>query len=103
MRWILAIGLVFALGFLATVVFGVFVVQPIGAIPDGRTVITWRLKGFKFIDSADGWCLRNVGSVSLLCRARAMGMVAESDNILLRLPYSRRLYLWSTDGAEFER
>jgi len=79
-----------------------FVVQPIGAIPDGVTIVTWRREGTQFIDSADAVCKRKMGSVNLLCRVAAIGGIAKGD-ILLRLPYSRTLYLISTGGEEYER
>lgn len=44
----------------------IFVVQPIGALPEGRTVILLRhpwkgANGLAFIDSADAFCARNSG------------------------------------------
>ena len=79
----------------------VFVVQPIGAVPEGRTVVMSRLATTKFIDSADAMCLRIQDGVSLLCRGMVIGQVLQSATIYLRLPYSRTLYLFSTDGAMF--
>ena len=81
----------------------VFVVQPIGAVPEGRTVVMSRLATTKFIDSADAMCLRIQDGVSLLCRGMVLGQVLQSATIYLRLPYSRTLYLFSTDGAEYGR
>ena len=46
----------------------IFVIQPIGDIPDGATLIILRLNGGTFIDSADAMCKRRQGSVNLLCR-----------------------------------
>jgi hypothetical protein len=81
-----------------------FVIQPIGAVPDGVTLWVWRGEKMRFFDSADGVCLRTTGSVSLLCRMAALGAVASGrDRIIARLPYSERIYLWSTDGQVFER
>ena len=40
----------------------IFVVQPIGAVPEGRTVVIWRLNTMKFVDSADAWCERQMGA-----------------------------------------
>ncbi len=81
----------------------VFVVQPIGAVPEGRTVVMSRLATTKFVDSADAMCLRIQDGVSLLCRGMVLGQVLQSATIYLRLPYSRTLYLFSTDGAEYGR
>lgn len=81
----------------------VFVVPPIGAIPEGRTVVILRLNKTEFIDSPDAMCERIQGGVSLLCRGLIMGAVAEKSTILLRLPYSAALYQVSTGGKTYER
>ena len=47
----------------ATTQLTFFVVQPIGAVPEGRTVVIWRLTTMKFIDSADAWWARRNGDV----------------------------------------
>jgi hypothetical protein len=85
---------------------GIFVVQPIGAVPDGVTIIyTSRGGEMPFVSSGDGMCLQKLGSVNLLCRGAAMSgfMKTFEDHIVLRMPYSEWLYLQSTDGAKFER
>ena len=76
----------------------IFVIPPIGAVPEGRTVILFRYKittegkimrsETKFIDSADAMCKRKMGYVNLLCRGFALANIAEGSTILLRLPYS---------------
>ena len=81
----------------------VFVVQPIGALPEGRTVVMSRLATTKFIDSADAICLRIQDGVSLLCRGMVLGQVLQDARIYFRLPYSRTLYRISTGGAEYDR
>jgi hypothetical protein len=81
----------------------IFVVQPIGAIPEGRTLVISRLKGGKLVDSADAMCRRIQGNVNLLCRGMLMGRVVDTATIYARLPYSRTLYLVSTGGDEFDR
>lgn len=81
----------------------IFVVPPIGAIPDGKTVIISRLNKTEFIDSPDGMCERIQGGVSLLCRGMVIGAVIEKSTILLRLPYSSWLYSISTGGKIYER
>jgi hypothetical protein len=81
----------------------IFVVPPIGALPEGKTVIITRLNKTKFIDSPDGMCERIQGGVSLLCRGMIMGAVIEKSTILLRLPYSSRLYSISTGGKVYDR
>lgn len=81
----------------------VFVVPPIGAVPEGRTVIILRLSKTDFIDSPDAICDRLQGGVSLLCRGMTMAAVVENSKILVRLPYSDWLYLVSTGGKRFDR
>ena len=88
---------VFVRGFL-----GLYSIQPIGALPEGSTVLVWREKGEPFFNSADALCLERTGGVSLMCRAMAMGQ-APTDRIVLRLPFQKWAYTWSTDGQEFSR
>lgn len=83
---------------------GVFTIQPIGALPEGITFI-YHSRGpdLPFFSSPDSLCLETQGSVSLLCRAGAIGAASElSDRIIIRLPYSHWAYLRSTGGYEFE-
>lgn len=80
-----------------------FVIQPIGAIPEGRTLLILRLNKTEFIDSADAMCERDQRGVSLLCRMAAMAGVVNNSTILLRLPYSEWLYLASTGGKHYNR
>jgi hypothetical protein len=81
----------------------IFVVPPIGALPEGKTVIITRLNKTEFIDSPDAMCDRIQGGVSLLCRAMVMGAVIEKATILARLPYSSWLYSISTGGKAYDR
>ena len=87
--------------FLSQITF--FVVQPIGAVPEGRTFVILRMNKTKFIDSADAMCEREMGSVSLLCRGMMMAGIANKGTILVRLPYSDFLYKISTDGKTYGR
>lgn len=81
----------------------VFVVQPIGALPEGRTVILKRVPALGFISGPDALCLEIQGGVSLLCRAMAIKKTLDETEIVARLPYSAMLYSWSTGGRSFER
>lgn len=87
--------------FLSQITF--FVVQPIGAVPEGRTLVILRMNKTKFIDSADAMCEREMGSVSLLCRGMMMAAIANKGTILVRLPYSDFFYKISTDGKTYGR
>ena len=77
----IVLGLVI-IGLLIYTQLTIFIMQPIGAVPEGRTVVMLRLNKTKFIDSADALCEREMGSVNLLCRGMAMASVAENANIL---------------------
>ena len=81
---------------------GFYTIQPIGALPEGRTLIVWRGEGEPFFNSPDATCLERVGGVSLLCRALSMAQ-APTDRIVMRLPYMEWAYLASTRGAVFDR
>ena len=80
-----------------------FVVPPIGAVPEGKTVVILRLNKTNFIDSPDALCERIQGGVSLLCRGVMIGSVLEKSKIIMRLPYSESLYLMSTNGKTYSR
>jgi len=80
-----------------------FVIPPIGALPEGKTLIITRLNKTEFIDSPDAMCERIQGGVSLLCRGIVMGAVVNKSTILARLPYSSWLYSISTGGKSYDR
>ena len=84
---------------------GVFTIQPIGAIPEGITVIYHsRNPQMPFFSSPDGLCLDIQGSVSLICRMASIGAAEEiTDRVIIRLPYIEMAYLLSTGGATFDR
>jgi hypothetical protein len=105
-------GLYIALTFIVIIVLawilvrpGVFTVQPIGALPEGVTIIYHsRGSDMPFFASPDGMCLMTEGSVSLLCRGFALAASADlTDRIILRLPYIHWTYLQSTGGLEFDK
>lgn len=81
----------------------IFAVPPIGAVPEGRTVIMLRLNKTNFIDSADAMCVRIQGYVNLLCRGMTMGAVVNATTIIARLPYSETIYNISTGGMTYNR
>jgi len=101
-RWIIPLALILFAVFAYTQLT-LFVVQPIGAVPDGRTLVIWRMGDLKFIDSADAVCERETGSVNLLCRAAILGGVGSNADIIVRLPYSETLYRISTGGQSYDR
>jgi len=83
---------------------GFFVIQPIGALPEGATVWYWRFDtGLPFISSADGFLIDNQRAVSLLNRGLVLAVFVKPITQLkiASLPYSKTLYLISTGGREF--
>jgi len=80
-----------------------FVVQPIDAVPEGRTLIVSRSENMEFIDSADAICAREMVNVSHFCRTGALADVINTRQIYARLPYSEWLYKISTDGKSYEK
>ena len=99
-KWVLIVLSV--LGGLFYLFCGLYTIQPIGALPEGKTLIVWREGDEPFFNSPDSMCLRRVGHVSLMCRAMAMGE-GPKDRIILRMPYQSWAYSQSTDGQEFDR
>jgi hypothetical protein len=102
------VWLVVVIGVLATAYFGTgfFVIQPIGAIPEGRTIWYVRMGlNIPFVTSADGMLLKEDTGVSLLGRAMMMSSIIDliDEKIILKLPYSKMLYKISTNGVEFEQ
>jgi hypothetical protein len=83
---------------------GFFVIQPIGALPEGATVWYWRYNtGLPFISSTDGFLVDNQRDVSLLNRGFVLAVLVEPITQLkiASLPYIKTLYLISTGGREF--
>src|ERR1700737_3799281 len=98
MKYLLGVIAVIAAFVFESQFITIFVIQPIGAVPEGRTLVITRLTNMNFIDSADAICGRKMGGVSLLCRAAVMGRVGEQSSTLLRLPYSEMLYTFTRGG-----
>lgn len=92
-----------AVAFFAYTQLTIFVVAPIGALPEGRTILTWRTGKLEFIDSADAVCERTMGGVSLLCRAAVLAGLGKADAVITSFPYSDFLYLASTGGKRYDR
>lgn len=84
---------------------GVFIIQPIGALPEGVTLVYHsRNAEMSFFASPDGLCLKIQGSVNLICRMASLAVVGQlTDRALIKLPYSRWAYLQSTGGLEFDK
>lgn len=85
---------------------GIFVIQPIGAIPDGTTIVYVKNGlNIPFVASADGILAKSEAGVSLFGRAILIGKLAEplKENELFRFGYSETLYLWSTGGKTYEK
>jgi hypothetical protein len=103
---LLIIGLIAVVLLIIVFTTGFFVVQPIGAIPEGVTV--WYFRSgldLGFIESADGILLDSKGGVSLLGRMTVMGEVISliEGRTIVKLPYLKFMYKISTGGVEFEQ
>jgi hypothetical protein len=81
----------------------IFVIQPLGMLPEGKTLVIARLNKTQFIDSPDGVCEREQGEVNLICRMGVLAGVVKNSTIILRLPYSKWLYNVSTGGKSYDR
>ena len=90
------------ISFLLFFCIGLYTVQPIGALPQGITLVVWRHSGEPFFNSPDAFSIKRTGGVSLLSRGLALGQ-APVDRIIIRLPYSEFAYLQSTGGMMFDR
>jgi hypothetical protein len=99
---LIAGGVVLLLTAVAYFNITIFVLQPIGAVPEGRTLVLWRKSEvLRFIDSADAICQRQHGGVSMLCRIGALAGTIEHNPIIVKLPYMPWLYSVSTGGREY--
>jgi hypothetical protein len=81
-----------------------FVIEPIGALPEGATVWYWRYDtGLPFISPADGLPVDKQGAVSLLGRGFVLAVLVEpiTQPKIASLLYSKTLDLISTEGREF--
>lgn len=96
--WVTGVGLTLAAAFYFFC--GLYSVQPIGALPEGATVVVWRKSGEPFFNSPDALCVERMGGVSLLCRGLAMGQ-GPTDRIIVRLPFQEWAYSASVDGRSF--
>lgn len=97
---------ILALGLFFRIFCGIFVIQPIGAIPEGATIVYLRTGmdlHLPFISSADGLLDKSGAGVSLLGRGMMLAKVAEpiKGNEIFRIGYSETIYLWSTGGKKF--
>ena len=85
---------------------GVFVIQPIGAIPEGTSIVYWRVgTEMPFVASADGILGQSGNGVSLLGRGIVLAKLSQPilEREFFRFGYSETLYLWSTDGKSYEK
>lgn len=79
----------------------IFVIQPLGMLPEGKTLVISRMSNTKFIDSADAICERTQGGVSLLCRIGALGGTLKNARVYMRLPYMNWLYEIANGGNQY--
>ncbi len=85
---------------------GIFVIQPIGAIPDGITIVYWRSGlNLPFVASADGLLEESGAGVSLLGRGLMLSKMSDllKERKIFVIGYSETLYLYSTGGKQYEK
>ena len=105
-RLIIILITIFVIGLFFRLFCGIFVIQPIGAIPEGATIFYWRNgMNIPFISSADGLLEKSGSGVSLLGRGLILAKIAEpiKEREIFRFDYSETLYLWSTGGKKYEK
>lgn len=98
---LLALALIFM-----RITLGVFVIQPIGAVPEGVTIVYWRFgTNMPFVASADGIVEKSGQGLSLFTRGLTLAAMSKfiREREIARFGYSETLYLWSTDGKTYER
>lgn len=94
----LAALFVIVLGIVFYTQITIFVIPPVGALPEGKTLIITRSGKLNFIDSPDAMCERAQREVTPMCRLIAMAAIVNNTTILGRLPYSSLLYNTSMSG-----
>ena len=90
--------LIITLGIIGYTQLTLFVIPPIGAVPEGKVVVILKHEKTNFIDSPDAICERIQGKVNLLCRGLVIVKILENSKIIMRLPYNKTLYSISTKG-----
>ena len=102
-KWPILISIAVAIAIVIYTQITLFIIQPLGMLPEGKTLVMLRMNKTKFIDSADAICEREMGGVNLICRMGMLAGIGSKGVILLRLPYSESLYLISTNGVSYDR
>ena len=82
-------------------VCGIFVIQPMGVIPGGVTIVYWRYNtNIPFITSADRILMDSGKIVSTHGKGEVLINLKPllQSRALMKLHYSERLFLWSLHG-----
>lgn len=98
--------LILFIGIIFRIFCGIFVIQPIGAVPNGATIVYWRTGlNLPFISSADGLLEKSGAGVSLLGRGMMLGTIGKPilEKEIFRVGYSESMYLISTGGNKYEK
>jgi len=104
--FILFVGCLISITIFFRLCCGIFVIQPIGAIPNGVTIVYWRAGlNLPFIASADGLLNDSDSKISLLGRGLILANLSEPilKRKIFKFGYSETLYLWSTGGKKYEK
>jgi len=85
---------------------GILVIQPLGALPNGATIVYFRYNtNLNFIESPDSIVLNKGMRLSILTRAIALSKLAPiiTEEKIAILPYFEFLYLLSTNNQKFDK
>ncbi len=75
-------------------------IQPHDGLPDGVTLVMWRVGHLQFFDSAEAVCQRRFDVRPRGCRiGAAEALIGERGRTLFRLPYSDWVHSLSIDDA----
>jgi hypothetical protein len=103
-KTLISIALALGLAFSALSTTGVYVVNPIPAVPEGETIWFYRRgTGLPFISSADGLNVARGRGISLDSRSAMNAQIAAiiGNHVLAKFGYSPALYLHSTGNRDF--
>lgn len=103
-RFLKILAPIIIVGLLFRFFCGIFIIHPMGAIPEGTSIVYLRTGlDLPFIASADGILEKSGAGVSLLGRGILIGKLAEpiKEKEIFRFGYSETLYLWSTNGKTY--
>lgn len=82
--------LVSAFGYFCYNYITIFSIPPIGALPEGATIVIWKDERMEFLDSAEWMCLRIEEDSSNICQFKYLSMVMQGPDPILKLSYTKQ-------------